>query len=181
MSHNGKAPADVASAVEAEPDLGCLVPQAHGGKLWQGRGPNPFRGGGRPKNELRRALQRVSEDAIPVLQDIIDGEVVRKMRVPLSEVLHHARCPVCDGKLKARAAGQGGYIEFEGAMSASISDRIRAIDLALRYGVGTEDHYDEGLVGKLAQATRTVITADQVEAMHNAWVQVIGKHVRGGG
>ena len=85
----------------AKSPVGRLVPQPHGGALRQGRTPNPFRGGGRPKNELRKALQRVSEDAIPMIAAVIDGQVVKRVRVPLREVLKHARCATCDGQLRA--------------------------------------------------------------------------------
>jgi len=46
----------------------------------------------------------------------------------------------------------------------------------------SEFHHAAELVGLLAQATAEVFAGDErLEALHDAWVEVIGAHVSGGG
>ncbi len=159
-----------------------LVPQPHGGALLPGAGGGPQLGAGRPRSEILRSLAGVLEGGIPLLKDICDGEAVRKTRVPLLEVLRHARCPECDGKLHAPRKGQTGDVEIESRVSVSPGDRIRALELAARYGLGIEKTcYDAELIGKLGHATTEVFGGDErLKDLHKRWVAVIGEHMRGG-
>ena len=62
-------------------------------------------------------------------------------------------------------------------------DRLRALEILAKYGLGADRSYhDEEPVGLLAQETAEVFAGDpRLEELHEAWVRVIGAHVRGGG
>ena len=64
---------------------------------------------------------------------------------------------------------------------AKVSDKIRAAEIAAKVGVGAERGHDDKLVKALADATFEVFAGDErLGALHEAWVKVIGSHVRGG-
>ena len=52
-----------------------LVPQEHGGAIYQGPAENPVAGSGRPPSAIRRTLRQSFDDRIPVLEKIADGEI----------------------------------------------------------------------------------------------------------
>ena len=55
---------------------GPLVPQKHGGAIWQGRARNPKAGPGRPKAALRAELLRIADEyGIPFLEAVVAGRV----------------------------------------------------------------------------------------------------------
>lgn len=165
------------------PTPGVLVPQHHAdgsrGAIWQGRSANPKAGPGRPRSEVRDMLRAAVADRVPVLIDIMDGEVIKRVQVPLASILKHARCFHCEQGLTPLRPDQVMMVTIEGTESASPGDRIKAMDVALRYGVGAEKGYDEALIGALAGATRPFVGEADLEALHRAWVRVIGDHVRG--
>ncbi len=65
----------------------------------------------------------------------------------------------------------------------TVGDRLRALDILAKYGLGADrSRHDEELVRLLAQVTAKVLAGDvRLEELHDAWVRVIGAHVRGGG
>ena len=64
---------------------------------------------------------------------------------------------------------------------SSIADRIRALDLFAKYGLGApKAGHDSELVGKLAQAVMVEVQdEDVVKRIHSRWVEVIGSHITG--
>lgn len=67
------------------------------------------------------------------------------------------------------------------------SDRLKALDLMAKYGLGEAKGYDEALVEALGESVRSVLdrelsdeVADRVWGeVRDTWVAVIGLHVRG--
>jgi hypothetical protein len=116
-----------------------LVPQDHGGALQVGNPGN--RGGGRPPSELRARLRGSFAERIPVIEDIADGEVMTRKEFPVISVLRHVHCPKCGGDLHMNCtdAIEAMSITIVGKVSATPKDRIAAIDLAAKYGLGTKD------------------------------------------
>ena len=51
-----------------------LVPQEHGGAIYQGPPENPVAGPGRPPSAIRRALRKSFDERIAVLEGIADGD-----------------------------------------------------------------------------------------------------------
>jgi hypothetical protein len=81
-------------------------------------------------------------DRISVIEEIADGRPVKRAEVSLLAVLKHAHCPTCGDKLKPNpetTAADLAMLTLEGLESASPSDRLKAIDLAGKYGLGTQD------------------------------------------
>lgn len=89
---------------------GELVPQPHGGALRRGGTNNG--GPGRPPSVIRERLRGSFEARIAVLESIADGEAVERVRLPSGE-------------------------ESEMQKSAAVPDRLKAIDLLAKYGLGT--------------------------------------------
>lgn len=68
----------MSEAAEESPGgkTGGLVPQKHGGAIWQGPPKNPMPGPGRPKGEVRQTLlQIVDECGLAFVQAVLSGEV----------------------------------------------------------------------------------------------------------
>lgn len=54
-----------------------LVPQPHGGKIWQGAPANPVAGTGRPPSEIRAAMRKTLDEE--VLQDLTKKYVAKEI------------------------------------------------------------------------------------------------------
>jgi hypothetical protein len=109
--------------------------------------PNDARGpkkgapnAGRPPSALREAMRGSLDQRLKVAEQIADGWPVKRVDVPLLVVLRYAHCPKCGDALKANAGTDAAdmvLIQFEAMESASPADRIRAIELLAKYGLGT--------------------------------------------
>jgi hypothetical protein len=114
------------------------VPQPHGGALNAGGTRGNAGGTGRPPSELRARLRGSFDQRIAVIEAIADGDAIKHVRVPLAAVWPHVHCPRCNGHVELTSAEAASLIEVTGFESASPSDRIRAIDLTAKYGLGTQ-------------------------------------------
>lgn len=120
------------------------VKQPHGGALIPGQGGGRENGlkGGRPPSELRDRLRGTLQERVPIIEQIADGVPVKNADIPLAAVLKHATCPLCDGKLRLLETTKPEdvlLISLRGKESASPGDRIKALDLAAKYGLGTKE------------------------------------------
>lgn len=118
--------------------MGALVPQPHGGALRNG-GTNEG-GPGRPPSAIRELLRGDFSDRRETLKSIADGEAVQKGEIPLGTVLRFARCPKCGDRLEKLeeevSDGEVVLVKLEGKVSASVGDRIKALDVMAKYGLG---------------------------------------------
>jgi hypothetical protein len=112
-----------------------LVPQAHGGALLTGGLPG--NAGGRPPSALREAMRTALSARLGVLQDIADGRAIRRVKVG--------------------AEGE----ETELWVSPDPGDRIRALDVLAKYGLGAA----------------TDVTVDQVRERLGRTVEVIRRRL----
>lgn len=121
--------------------VGPIVRQPHGGAIYQGAPANPVAGTGRPPSELRARLRGTMADRIGVVESIADGEPMQKMTVPLLSVMQHVRCPKCGEGMKtiSKDIVEIMSLTIVAKVSASPRDRLSAIDLAAKYGLGTKD------------------------------------------
>lgn len=130
-----------APAVSTTPATAVLIPQPHGGALRAGGKPGNRGGSGVPPSALRDRLRDSMADRIPVIESIADGEATVRKEFRVIDVLHHVNCPKCGGNLHVNAtdAIEAMSITIIGKTSPSPRDRINAIDLAAKYGLGTKD------------------------------------------
>lgn len=98
----------------------ALVPQPHGGAIYNGPGSPP--GPGRPPSALRQRLRDAGDQRISVLEEIADG-IVRLNLAPKP-------CSACGHVDKAATP------EEIKAMIPSPADRRAAVDTLLKYGLG---------------------------------------------
>jgi hypothetical protein len=119
----------------------ALVKQPHGGAIKQGGNPGNAGGSGRPPSALRDRLRGAMETRIPIIEQIADGEPIVRTEIPVISVLRHVLCPKCGGPLQMteRDPLMAMSITIIGKVSASPKDRISAIDLAAKYGLGVKD------------------------------------------
>lgn len=118
------------------------MPQKHGGALIPGAGGGPQPGSGRPPSVLRDRLRGALEARVPIIEQIADGTPIKRADIPLASVLRYAKCPSCNGKLEKLATLTDAdlvFVSLEGKESASPSDRVKALDLAAKYGLGAKE------------------------------------------
>lgn len=119
------------------------MPTKHGGFLIAGGGNGPPKGeGGRPPSYLRDRLRGTLAERIPLIEQIADGRPIKEAEIPLVNVLRYAECPKCGGDLKKLTEVSDAdtvLITLRGRESATPNDRIKALDLAAKYGLGTKD------------------------------------------
>lgn len=74
------------------------------------------------------------------LNSVIDGDPMQTVEMPLASILRLATCPHCDAAdLKANDPAKALLQTVRVRVSPSIADRIRAIDLQAKYGLGTSN------------------------------------------
>ena len=112
-----------------------------GGYFISGAGGGRANGllGGRPPSILRERLAGTLADRIPVIESIADGTPVKNVEVLVNDLLPYAACPNCGEPMEASDAAKSALITIQAKESASPGDRIRALDLAAKYGLGTKD------------------------------------------
>lgn len=110
-----------------------LIPQAHGGAL-HSRGTIGNRGGGRPKDIVRERLAKLANGkGLAFLKGLMEGEV---------DVHFFGTCPKCQHRRELPDDDewmQKILDEIGDRASASVDHRLKGMDQALRFGVGTKD------------------------------------------
>ncbi len=103
-----------------------LIPQPHGGALASGGIPgNP--GGGRPKNEIRERLRGIAfGKGLGFLEETLDGKVSVRLV---------GKCEHCGEETAMDPVWQKMLLD---RISASVDQRLKANEQALRFGVGTQ-------------------------------------------
>ena len=91
--------------------VGELIPQDHGGALRVGNPGN--KGGGRTPDELRALFREPLAKLLPVVEQIAEAKDIQEVT-----------CPHCDEKLEVVSWLKAG-------------DKLKAVDLLARYGIGS--------------------------------------------
>lgn len=119
------------AAQVAEPPK--LVAQSHGGALLSGGMPGHKGGPGRPRDVFREELLKIAQgEGVPVLRAMLRGSgVLRPM------------CPTHDVPLQCPKKGCG-YVpdatsDAVTVITPSADNQLRALDTALKFGLGTKD------------------------------------------
>lgn len=128
------------------------VPQPHGGALLSGGMPGNRGGTGRPPSELRARLRGSFEDRIKTLEAFADGAM------PLRE-----KCEKCGHE----------PIPTLAAMPVESSDRLRAIDMMAKYGLGTLKEVSVENVRERVKATLSVIQSHTAPEQYATIVQAL--------
>lgn len=130
-------------------DSGALIPQKHGGALLRGGKRGHKGGGGRKRDEFKARLEAVrDEHALPVLEEILGGEIAYKL---------NATCEHC-GKVSTGPSTIGEILRLTPTTDA----RLRAVDTALKFTLGLEKTVRlEGLDGvrEAFEAVKTAVRA----------------------
>lgn len=122
-------PAAKRSVKKAGVKAGELVPQKHGGAIHQGAPANPVAGTGRPPDAIRAAMRELGANkGLPFLDDVLGG----KLAVTLV-----GTCSVCGEE--SSAASVDWMKDLLGDVKASVDQRIKALEQAWKYGLGTKD------------------------------------------
>lgn len=153
------------------------VPQPHGGALIPGAGGGTQPGAGRPPSLLREQLRGSFAERRAILERIADGEVIQRGEIPLSEVLKHAACPKCGGELEQTTKLPPSWIKLEAVISANAKERIAAIEVMGKYGLGavkelSVEHVRDRLRQTIAIIRDSVpeeIAADLLKRLEPLW------------
>ena len=94
-----------------------LIPQEHGGALLSGGTPGN-KGGGRTASELRGLMRRPLAKLLPVVERIAEATDTQEVT-----------CPECDHKHQVTSW-------------LKASDKLKAVDLLARYGIGTQQEIE---------------------------------------
>lgn len=140
---------------------GTLIKQPHGGALRNG-GPVAVNNGGRPPSVLREELRGSFARRKHVLEDIADGEVIQKAALPLASILPHVECPNCgEIGVAAKDPSKVQLIQIQATVSANPNDRIKALDVLAKYGLGNaaKTVSEEEVRDRLAATIREIQTS----------------------
>lgn len=154
-----------------------MIPQAHGGALMVGNPGN--RGGiGVVPSVLRDQLRGSYSERMTFLDRVIDGEVMQKAELSLATVLPHVICPNCgESGLAPYKAADLTLLTFEAKVSASVKDRIAALEHQAKYGLGALKEVSVENVRERVAATLGIIrtqcspelAAQIVNALRPVW------------
>lgn len=125
-------PDDPQPGVEVTHSVNVTLPP-HKGQLWVGERQKPG-GRGAVPSVIRNALRGSFAQRVDVLEQIADGEAVAKSVVSLSDVMPYL-C-VVDGKIWPLDGLKASEIEIPARVSATPKERIAAIDILAKYGLG---------------------------------------------
>lgn len=128
-------------------------PQPHGGALLTGGVPGNKGGTGRPPSELRAQLRGSFAERVKVLEQFADGSM------PLRE-----RCPKCGHEEPASLAT---------ALPVEPSDRLRALDMLAKYGLGTLKEISVENVRERVRSTLSVIQTHVSPEQYQTIVQAL--------
>lgn len=151
------------------------VPQPHGGALIPGAGGGPQPGAGRPRSAIRNDLLKSFDERAQFLGQVIDGSLVTHLEIPLLSVLPHVECKgdVKDGKCSGRILPKDPasilLIRIRAAASATVADRLKALDTQAKYSLGAlkgilADQVEEN-VRKTLDIIRESTTPEQFTAI----------------
>ena len=136
--------------------VGALIPQRHGGALRNGNPGNAGNPLGRPPSIVRDAFRESFADRLEILQEIADGRPVTTYRLELRQILPHLACNHCSSPLELKA-GAPTSVEWTVTGSASPKDRVQAIDVMGKYGLGALKEVSTEHVRAKVAATLDVI------------------------
>ncbi|HJQ53475.1 MAG TPA: hypothetical protein VJ825_06495 [Gemmatimonadaceae bacterium] len=110
-----------------------LVPRPNGrGALYNGGTPGNKGGTGRPKEEVRERLVGIAAgNGFEFLDKLMSGEIVVGLV---------GKCESCGEMGKPHTAEEIKYLLER--VGTSVDQRLKGLDTALRYGVGTKDELD---------------------------------------
>lgn len=143
------------------------IRQPHGGMLIPGAGGGPQPGSGRPPSVIRKELLGSFDQRKNFLDRVIDGEAVQHIEVGLRDVLPHVQCKQCGegSEVVPRKGLAASLIKYDVMASASVKDRVAAVDLQAKYSLGAikgilADTVKDK-VGETLEIIRTTCTAEQ--------------------
>lgn len=123
---------------------------------------------------IREVLRACFIERVFVLQSIADGSVMADIEVPWTAVTTRVMCNVCgSNELRPTVGANGGAggdamlsegkLKFSARQSASVKDRVAALELMARYGIGqlrevSAEHVRDRLTMTLQLLTDTLPT-----------------------
>lgn len=81
-------------------------------------------------------MRESGAERMHVLEQIADGEPVQTYTMPFRDILSHCVCPRCNTQLEPKEPDRAGRLEFTVRGSATPKDRVQAVEVLLRYGLG---------------------------------------------
>lgn len=128
---------------------------------------------GRPPSVIRDQLRGSYSERVTFLDRVIDGHVMQRAELPLFLLLPHIACPTCDKKgLKFAAAETGHLVTLDLTVSASVKDRIAALEHQAKYGLGALKEVSVENVRERVAATlgviRSLCSRENAEQIVNA-------------
>ena len=139
---------------------------------------NPGNGGGKgqPPSELRARLRGSFADRQHIAEEIADGVPTVRTRIVLRDLLPHVTCPNCGDHLEPRDKAS---VEIEVTTSASNKDRLGALELLAKYGLGQLREVSTENVRERLKETLEVIrrfcpddlAANLINALRPVWTE----------
>lgn len=109
-----------------------LMPAGNGGKLRRGNPGNRSR----PASIIRDDLKGDFDKRRKFLHNVIDGKHFVETRIPVDRIIHRFECTACGSKaIKATGKMEGDILVIRGKQSASVADRLKAVDILAKYGL----------------------------------------------
>jgi hypothetical protein len=127
---------------------------------------------GPPSALLRGELRGSYAERKGLLDEIARGDLIVQTSVSLAEVMRHIRCAQCAGPVVAPEVEDIFLLTFPAMTSASVKDRLSALDQMAKYGVGTLKEVSIDNVRERVQRTLDTIrvhcTPEQADVLYRA-------------
>lgn len=146
----------------------------HGrGELLTGGQPGNAGGTGRPPSAIREHLRGSFSERVGVIEQIADGHPIQRARIPLIAVLPYIVCPNCgESGVEPKEPAAALLVEFDALVSASPKDRLAALDLQAKYGLGALKEVSvenvRERVGQTLDVIRATLGQDEATKLVNA-------------
>lgn len=144
-----------------------LIPQPHGGALLTGGVIGHVGGSGQPTSWIREQLKGSYAARLGFLSDVVDGKVLQQAELPLAAVLPYVHCPSCGQQAVPNEGKDLFLVTFTVAVSASVKDRIAALEQMAKYAIGTLKEVSVENVRDRMKATMQVIREHAPEELAN--------------
>ena len=148
-----------------------LVPQPHGGSIYQGTPATIVPGPGRPPSRIKSALRNDFDVRRSILNDIADGVVRIRLVGRCAQCGHEDDEPVTEGEALLEAMAQ----------APKPAERIKALEVIGKFSDLDAGKIDHDLIEELGNAVMAEVgDPETVRRIRQRWVESVARRIADG-